>query len=380
MKRRIIALLAVGALAMSLLACGSQGAASSEAAPAESEAAPAESEAAESTAEDEGPNVGKDEDRPMFGTLTDDQIKVGESMMDLKNPFFIAVQKGAKAYCEAKGYELILADGESNAEKQINDVESMISAGITILDCRVNDTTSMKDKLQEVRDMGIAINTYPFMEESDTIVGYNNYDQGVIEATDACEWMLEKYDGKCKVAMLTQPAAGDLMQRVKGFHDTLEKMCPEAEIVGEFEAYQPDTGLEVTESILQKDPDTRVFLCVNDSGAMGAYEAVMTKDEAHADEYWIGGIDGTNEAFDLMKTGGPFRCSVASKYWVEENTWMLLDNLICAAKGEPYVYVVPMECLAVNQDNVDEYTAREIDYESLPNVYDAYKDFNWSPT
>lgn len=314
-----------------------------------------------------------------FGKLTDKDIKIGVAVMDMKNPFMIAVKEGAEAYAKAKGYPIQVTDAGSSAEKEVSDVESLVSSGITVLDCRVVDTKALKDTLASVRTAGIAINTYPFMEESDTIVGYNNYDQGTIEAKSAIKWIQEKYNGNCKVALLTQPTAGDLMQRVKGFKDIFAKECPGAKIVAEEEAYQPDTGLSVTESLLQKDPDIRVFLCVNDSGAMGCVQAIETKDKAHEDQYWIGGIDGTDDALKLIAQNTAFRCSVASKYKVQEDTWMLLDNEIACAEGKPYVYVVPMEEMAVDISNVKDYTSKPIDYTTLPNIYNTYKDYNWPP-
>jgi ribose transport system substrate-binding protein len=313
-----------------------------------------------------------------FGQLTDKDIKIGVSVMDLKNPFFIAVKEGSEAYAKAKGYPIQVTDSGSSAEKQLNDVESLLSTGITILDIRCLDTKAIKDELASVRAAGIAIDTYPFMEESDTLVGYNNYDQGKIEAEAAVKWIKQKYNGKCKVALLTEPASGDIMERVHGMKDVLAKE-PGVQIVAEKEAFTPDTALTVTSNILQKDPEVRVFLCINDSGALGAVQAIETQDKAHEADYFVGGIDGTDDALKFISQNTAFRCSVASKYKIQEVSWLILDNLIACAKGEPYVYVVPMEQMAVDISNVAAYMAQQIDYSKLPNVYDTYKDYNWPP-
>ena len=313
-------------------------------------------------------------ERPGFGTLTDEDIKIGVSLMDMKNPFMIAVKEGVEAYCEAHNYPVQITAAESSPEKQVSTIETLVSSGVNVLDARIVDTSAVKDILAEVGKKGVAINTFPYMDESDTVVGYDDYYQGEMLAKAAADWINENYNGKCEVALLTQPTIDSVNQRSKAFREYLETNCPGVTIVAEVEGYQPDNGLVAAENVFQKNPDVKAFLCVGDAGAMGAYEAVKQHDPNNLDGYWVGGIDGSDDALALVQEGGPFRCTIAGKYKIQEASWMLMDNLVAAAKGEPYIHIVPQEVIPVTIDNVEAYISREIDYDALPNVYDAYKD------
>jgi ribose transport system substrate-binding protein len=318
---------------------------------------------------DNGSEATVSEERPGFGTLKDEDIVVGFSLMGLSNPFFISVQEGGQAYCDDRGYPAHFASAEYNAEKQISDIESLMSLGVNVLDCRVTDTTAVKDKLIEARAAGIAINTFPFMEESDTVVAYDNYEQGEKLATALVEWAKKNGKEDIEVALLTHPTVEAELDRQRAFRDVIERELPNATVVIETEANTTEMAVDVTENILQAYPNCKAFLCISDAAAMGVNEVVKQHDPNNLKDYWTGGIDGIDAALELVAqsdTDSVFRCTIAGEYYVQELSWMILDNLVKAAKGEEFIHLLPMPVIAVTIDNVKEYTERPIDYKSLP--------------
>ncbi|MEF9896525.1 MAG: substrate-binding domain-containing protein, partial [Clostridia bacterium] len=88
--------------------------------------------------------------------------------------------------------------------------------------------------------------------------------------------------------------------RGNGIEDTIKKLCPNAEIVARQAGDNPTKGMEITENIMQQYPDLKVITGNNDSGPLGAYEAVVGMGKA-TEDFYIGGGDATPEAQAKMK-------------------------------------------------------------------------------
>ena len=63
----------------------------------------------------------------------DDKITIGISYQNLAFPFVAALQKAAQNACEALDVECIEADAVNDTAKELTNVESMLSKGITCL-------------------------------------------------------------------------------------------------------------------------------------------------------------------------------------------------------------------------------------------------------
>ena len=291
----------------------------------------------------------------------DKSLKIGTCVMDMGNPYFVATVEGYQAYCDAHGYQLVNVDGASSAEKQVSAMENFISVGCDVIDLRAIDSTAMPAVIKSCNDAGIPVTTYPDIEGRTSVLKYDDYDQGAELAKEAAKWINDKLGGQAEVAYLTQPKNAATALRTDGFDDVLSKECAGAKVVARVEAYVTDTGMSATESILQAHPNVKVILCINDSGALGAYEAVKGAGKA-TDDFFIGGIDGNDSALQKIAEGGIYRCTIAGKYLTQEIAWKVLDNICNAKLGKPYDEEVIIEVIPVNADNVKEYLARTPSY------------------
>jgi ribose transport system substrate-binding protein len=109
-------------------------------------------------------------------------------------------------------------------------------------------------------------------------VGTSNYVAGV----KACDWLAEQIGGKGKIALMYTPTLANVVERIVGFKDTLEKKYPDIQIVVELD-HQNDSnvGAQQIVGILQKNPDLAgIFAADGISGpasAMGIREAGVEK-------------------------------------------------------------------------------------------------------
>lgn len=362
--KKVVILLVVVAFLFCVAGCSNTPADTTAA--TEDTEATADAAATDAAAEPEasGGEPGASGDRPI---LTDDEIHIGICVMDMGNPYMTNTIEGVEAFAEEFGYPITVTSGESSAEKQVSAIESMMSAGVNVMDVRIVDPQAVTDILTEAVGSGAYMMTYPEVAGvSDAFLSYDDYDSGHLLGEVASNWVEETYgaDAEIEIALLTQPTVDSVIKRADGMRDAVTERLPNATIVAETEGATTDVAMSAAESILQKNPDCKVFLCVNDAGGLGAYEAVKGSGK-DVDGMFIGGVDGDASALEFIKEGGPYRCTIANDLLVQELGYYLIRNVVRAAKGEDYEYDVTTQLLAVTSDNIEEYMTRTVDYSRL---------------
>ena len=80
------------------------------------------------------------------------------------------------------------------------------------------------------------------------------------------------------------------------------ELCPDAVIVARQAGDNPEKGMQITEDVMQQHPEVNVITGNNDSGPLGAVEAVkgMNLSQDILDKFYIGGGDATPEAIEKM--------------------------------------------------------------------------------
>ncbi len=89
--------------------------------------------------------------------------------------------------------------------------------------------------------------------------------------------------------------------RSKGFHSVVDRY-PELEMIAQQSAdFDRARALDVTESILQANPDIDAIFAGNDAMAMGAYQALVAAGKAGSVKVF--GFDGADEVVKLIAEG-----------------------------------------------------------------------------
>jgi ribose transport system substrate-binding protein len=297
------------------------------------------------------------------GSKTDgkkaEKIKVGFLVLDLTNPYWNTQAEGAKAKAaEYDNLELIIVDGQSDPAREINAVENWTTQGVDGIMLSAIDAEAVAPYLKRAKEKGIyvvgAIHPVPAVD-LDASLTLDEYNFGYMAGTEAGKWINNKLGGKAKCAILAYDNLAHVIARGDGIRDGILDQAPNAKIVVRQDAYLPDMGMKVIEAALQAHPDLKVIQGINDSGALGAYEAVRAAGKDTPD-FWVGGNDATHEGLEKIKEGGIYKCSVdISPYPSGQIEVEMMMNLINGVEFERY-QKVPM--VAVMSNNVDEYLAR----------------------
>lgn len=280
--RKITSILLAIIIVATLAACGQTPSSQEPATPA----APTTNDKTNDTTKPEGTNA-----KP---------IKIGVSVADQSNPFYIEILDGMESAMK-DGDKLIVMDAGFDPAKQITDIEDMIQQGVNVMMIDPVDSKGIQASLNACAAANIPVIAYnsPVDDSSKVVstVASDNFMAGQLIG----EELAKTLGGKGKVAMLTYNVAQVCLDRANGFKDSIGKY-PEIKVVVEQEI-QPgvDTALPVMENILQSYPELNGVFALNDPSAIGAAAAIEAANLL--DKIKIVGVDGSDDGKKAIVEG-----------------------------------------------------------------------------
>jgi ribose transport system substrate-binding protein len=195
-----------------------------------------------------------------------------------------------------------------------------------------------------------------------TILG-DNYAIGVNAAT----FLAEELDCEGNVVEIQGLAGISVTEdRSAGFADTIEELCGDClEIVAQQPGdFNPDTGLEVMEAILQAEDDIDAVYTHDDDMAEGVVAAI--ENAQRQDEMILTGAGGSCAAFDRIEEGGLYAATYLYSPTMAGSA-VNMARLIAQGRGMSDLFEpeVPSEIIVppteITPDNVDD--LRELCFE-----------------
>jgi ABC-type sugar transport system substrate-binding protein len=239
-------------------------------------------------------------------------IRVGATLQDLGNVYFIDIAKGLEEQAQQLGWKLTIADGRSDAQTQINSIENFITEGVNAIIIAPYDSAALVPYVARAKQKGISVIcvTQP-VDGYDAWLGIAEREYGLAGGTLAGQWIIDHFPGNqpVEVGIISYPEMETIIDRGEGLKEAILKMAPNAKIVNEQSAATPERGEVVTAAMLQANPNIKVIACINDSGALGALNAVQSAGKA-TDDFCIVGLDATEEALARIKQGTVLRATV----------------------------------------------------------------------
>ena len=248
------------------------------------------------------------------------------------------------------GVELVIQDADGDLTEQTSQLENFISRDMDgIIICPI-DSEASGSEVEMVNAEDIPLATVDIEctggGEVVTHVASDNYLGGQL----AAEYVGEALGGEGKIAVISNPTITTIIEREKGFTETIEKEYPGIEIVANQSGESTrEKGMEVAENILEKNPDLDAVFGTNDMMALGAVQAIQAKNL----DTIVVGFDATEEACNGMKEGSPMKASVAQQPQLLGAT--VLESLVNYIKGEDVEPEIKVEVKLVTEENADDY-------------------------
>jgi ribose transport system substrate-binding protein len=232
-------------------------------------------------------------------------LKIGMSFQELDNLYFVVMREALEEACDTMGAEVLVTDARHDVSKQISDIEDMVQKGIDILLINPTDSVGVQGAVETAKEAGVVVVAIDAQAEGpiDSFCGSKNYDAGYM----AGEYLAKEIGGRGDVAILDGIAVVPILQRVEGFTDAISNY-PNINIVDKQNGKQERSiAMDVTENMIQANPNLVGLFSVNDGGSMGSLAAI----EGSGKDIALVSVDGSPEAVEAINAGGPFKATSA---------------------------------------------------------------------
>jgi ABC-type sugar transport system substrate-binding protein len=234
-----------------------------------------------------------------------DKITIGVSYQNLAFPYVAALQKAAENACKALDVTCIEADAVNDTNKELNNVESMMSKGISCLAFEAASLEASVASIKAANAKGIPVvqfNGKAGGGDYVTFVGSEQTDSG-IKLGQFLQGLYKKL-GKDKLrGIYLRGVAGQVtdIARNDGLKNYLSSagLGDKIEFVEQYADYDRGKGQSVTESMLTKDKSYDFIVANNDDMILGALQVV----KQFGLKMPMAGVDGLPETLAAIKRG-----------------------------------------------------------------------------
>jgi len=279
-----------------------------------------------------------------------DAITIGVSMSTLENPFFGTVKDGAVAYADDEGLRTLVADAQNDTQKQLNDVQDLITKGADVIVLNPVEPESATPIVELANERDIPVITVDRSSAGGEVASHIASDN-VLGGRLICEWLGEHLGGEGELAVLegisgTSPE----LDRDEGCNEALEDYPGIEEVASQPADWDREKGYTVTQNILQANPDLTAVFGRNDLAALGAVEA-LTQAGKLADVTVIS-FDGITDALESIKAGELSATVVQDPVLMGETA---IDTAVSLAAGESVEKVQNLEVKVADATNIDDF-------------------------
>lgn len=203
----------------------------------------------------------------------------------------------------AEGYQVSIKDSANDVAQFATDIETSIVSAVDAIIIVSADPSLVSPQITEAYEAGILIfgcdSTYT--EEMQINATSDNYEMGTIIA----EYLFDELGGEGEIVHLTYRAHPGVVQRTYAMEDLMESY-PDITLISEHHVDVPNqitNAKEIVENLLAAYPEVGsidAILCGWDEPAIGATQALQ---EAGRDEILVVGVDGNEQAIELINAG-----------------------------------------------------------------------------
>ena len=296
MKRKLISIALVLALAMALLAgCGgSAGTSSGSSAPAQSSGSSAAAPADNSGSAASSSEGGK---------------KIAFTVPSLANDFMVALTGALQGALEEAGCTVQIDSADGDVTKQTNQVENYAQMGFDAVIVWPVNAPGISSIVKRVGEQGIQTLAFanPIDGATASLVSADDYGMGQAEAEMCSDWLNATFpdagDKEIKVLFVASSSAPEAVSRSEGIQtlkDINSKVNP---IIEEIDWNDPNSARSTIENALLVNSDVKAICAVNGTSAVAANSYVMSANSPIDDKatFAVFGVDETSEIDDAIR-------------------------------------------------------------------------------
>jgi ribose transport system substrate-binding protein len=274
--------------------------------------------------------------------------RIGLSISTLNNPFFVSLRNGAQDAAKKEGAELVISDAQDDAATQQDDVQNFVTQQVDAILVNPVDSESIVPAVQAANQAGIpviALDRGASGGEIATLIASDNVEGGRMAGKELIELV-----GSGPVAQLEGiPGASPTRDRGQGFEEVINGQDSVELVASQTANFDRAEGLNVTENIMQSNPEIKGIFAQNDEMALGAVRALGNR---AGTDVKIVGFDGVEDALKAVQSG-KMNATVAQQ--PDRIGSLGVENAIKVIDGESVEKNIPVPVKLVTKENVSEF-------------------------
>jgi len=284
------------------------------------------------------------------GCKREKQVRTfGFTCFYLGNPFFTILEKTIREEVEKNGDRLITVDPDRDRERQVSQIEELISQKIDALFLNPVDLEAIRPALVSLNKANIpVINFDSEVKDIDLVaayVGSDNKNAGYICGVD----MVKRFPNGGPIAILDSPARISTRNRINGFKEAIEGKGFTIVFLRDAQG-NVSLARNYTEEMLKSNPEVVALIGSNDLVALAAY---ATCQSAGRTDILIYGVDGSPAAkAEIAKRGQFAGTGAQSPINIAKTSVEVAYKIL---NKQHYEKNVPITTFMINQDNIDDY-------------------------
>jgi ribose transport system substrate-binding protein len=274
--------------------------------------------------------------------------RIGLSVSTLNNPFFVSLRDGAQQAADEAGVELIVSDAQNDTAQQQDAIQNFITQQVNAILVNPVDSDAIVPAIEAANQANIpviALDRGASGGEIVTTIASDNAQGGGLAGKE-----LIRLVSSGNVAQLEGiPGTDPARDRGKGFEDAINAQDAVKLVASQTANFDRAEGLNVTENILQANPDIAGIFAQNDEMALGAVQALGS---SAGDKVKIVGFDATQDGLNAIQNG-TMNATVAQQPGMIGS--LGVETAMSVIDGETVEQNIPVEVQLVTQENVSDF-------------------------
>lgn len=237
------------------------------------------------------------------GAQAQEVERLGLAVSNLQADYFNQIKIGVEQYAEELGIEVITVDAKNDSATQVSQVQDLLTQDIDALIYLPAGAAAATVPTRLARQAGIPVvnvDRNAEGEPGDTFIATDN----ATSAYEVCSHIIGLAGGEGQMIMIHgQRGTTPEVERTKGCMRAIEEN-EGVELAAQqwSQQWSQAEGLDITQNLLQANPDVSIIFAQADGLALGAAQGV--KVSGVDQRVYIGGFDGDTTALPILVEGG----------------------------------------------------------------------------
>lgn len=294
------------------------------------------------------------------GPRHDDSKFLGVSLFYRQDEFYKDLESGVRDAAAALGYQLLVADAETQVVKQSHQVDNFIHSGVAGMILCCADPSGIVPAIKRANRAQIPVVTLDGSARGGDVVCYVGHDN-TANGQAAGEFLVGQVraagERSCRVVILDYPKSATVcVARVEGFRKAIAQE-PRIRVIAQQDGEaNRAASFRVMSSILQANPEIDAVFGINDNTVLGAMAAAQSA--GRIDKIRFISVSWSSEAFELLEKPSALAAAVVTNPY--DMGYRAVQSLVEHLQGKPVPKQILLKPTVYTHENVGKFDWRAV--------------------